>query len=146
MRNAGALLCALAVLAVLAFNVYLFGKGVVNYVSRAEMFQTLGTIWWLNLAAAFVSGLGNALYAAEKEEKANVLAVSGICGMFSFLVIGALYVFVGFCAGEIWKPIAMIFVTFYACAFIFFGTSYFVRVLRNIMPWRDEDFDEYIVV
>lgn len=146
MRNAGAVVCACIVAFLVMSNFYFFGKDVFTHVSRAEMFATLQMVWWLNLTTALVSGLGNLLYKAEDGRRADVLAFSGICGMCSFAVIGFFYIWVGFTAGEVWRPIMMFFVTAYACAFIFFGTSYFVRLLRNIMPRRDEDFEECMTV
>lgn len=139
LRNVGALVCAGVVFIILVMNIGSFCRDVFMHVSRSMLFETIRTIWWFNLAAAIVSGLGNLLYVAENERKADVLAFCGISGIFSFVIIGFLYIFIGVAIGEIWRSVLMFFVTGYACIFVFYGTSHFVHILRNIVPERGED-------
>lgn len=142
----GAFICALTVVVLLFVDLYLYGRACLTSMrSSSLIFEAMQTIWWVNLAAAGVAALGNLLHVAEDEKRADILAFSGICGVFSFLVVGIFYIFAGFAAGKIFLPILMCFVTAYACLIVFLGTSYFVQRLRKIEPRYDKDYFEDIV-
>lgn len=140
LRNAGALVCALAVVVLLFANLYLFADTLLYHPSAAAMFKTFKTIWLLNFVAAVCAGLGNLLHDADDEFRADVMGISGVCGILSFIAVGLGFIVSGFVAGKVLLPVIMFFVTPYACLAIYVGTRCFVMRVRKIEPHIDEDY------
>lgn len=119
LRRIGAYACLLVVVGVFLFNQIMVLRGAV--VSTEEFFAMAKMSLWYNCGAVVVMVFACWLFPKGKIlGKADFVALSGIGGFASMVLIGFLVVTSGICAGHFLAALGLVIITAYCTVGLFF--------------------------